>query len=585
VKTVDKRTLDNKTVINSELQEGSLLRAFTRGHPECEQKALFQAPKTVINIELSSQRKRRDLLDTGTLLCGKYTVEQRLEVASGEADLYICSYKDDKYAAKLYKRQAAIKQDVAERLMKISSPCVAKLFESSTHNGFPVEILHYYKNGSLQGKTFSYDELVQMVIPNINEGLRVLHSGGIIHKDLKPSNIMLADDGKSVAIIDFGISSVMSDSGSVIVTKTGMTPEYSAPETFKNLFLEESDYYSFGVTLFELFTGYAPYANMTAEEIAQYLSVQRIPFPENMPAALSDFISALTYYDITSRGNKNNPNRRWTYAEVKKWLAGESLVVPGEGVGNTGKGAIPPYKFLNESITSPTVLVEAFAKNWEEGKKHLFRGLLSKHFQVFDQERALLCLSAEEEAGKTNGKDDIIFWKLLYKLNPSLKGFYWKGRTFESIAALGRDILDHLWRKDRSVNKYYETVLSEKLLSEYVSMAAPKNETLKKTASGIELSYQLEKTKGTDLTRTFYLTGFALSGQKILNIDGQKFRTVGEFAGYMREQLAVSFDKAFKPLCHRLIDYDGNLDTQLEMWLITIGKKLELDNWRAMMRE
>jgi serine/threonine protein kinase len=563
-KILDKRTLDNKTVINSELQE---------------------TPKTVINREVAAQYERIDnFLDTGTLLCEKYSVERRLEVASGEADLYLCSYGDDKYVAKLYKRQAAIKQDVVERLLRMDSPYVAKLFESSTHNGLPIEILHYYKNGSLQGKLFSYDELVQTLIPNINEGLRVLHSGGIIHKDLKPSNIMLADDGKSVAIIDFGISSVMSDSGSVVVTKTGMTPEYSAPETFKHLFLEESDYYSFGVTLFELFTGYAPYANMSAEEIAQYLSVQRIPFPENMPLTLSDFISALTYYDITSRNNKNNPNRRWTYAEVKKWLAGESLVIPGEGAGNAGKGAMPPYKFLNESITSPAVLVEAFAKNWEEGKKHLFRGLVSKHFQVFNQELAEQCLSAEEEAGKTNGKDDIIFWKLLYKLNPSLKGFYWKGRTFESLAALGRDILDRLWNKDRSENRYYETVLSEKLLTEYVAMAAPKNEALKKAASGIELSYQFEKTKGTDLTRTFYLTGFALSGQKILNIDGQKFRTVGEFAGYMRERLEESLD-LFKSLCHRLIDYNGNLDTQLEMWLITIGKKKELENWRAMMRE
>jgi hypothetical protein len=423
-----------------------------------------------------------------------------------------------------------------------------------------------------------------MIIPNINEGLRVLHQAGIIHKDLKPSNIMLADDGKSAAIIDFGISSVMSERGSVIVTKTGMTPEYSAPETFRNLFLEESDYYSLGITLFELFTGYAPYANMSAEEIGQYVSVQRIPFPENMPAPLSDFISALTYYDITSRSNKNNPNRRWTYAEVKKWLAGESLVIPGEGVGNAGKGAMPPYKFINESITDPRVLVETFAKNWEEGKKHLFRGFVSAHFQIFNEELARQCLAAEEEAGRTNGKDDIIFWKLLYKLHPSLKGFYWKGRTFESLPALGRDLLDRLWEKDRSQDKYYETVLSEKLLTEYVAIAAPQNEPLKKAAAAIEESYQLEKNEHAGLTKTFYLLAYTLSGQKLLNIAGQQFRTVGEFAGFLRERLEESFE-AFERLCHKLVDYDGNLDTQLEMWLTAIGKKKELENWRAFMRE
>ena len=563
--------MDSRTVINSELQG---------------------TPKTAINSEIVAQYEQRidsvsstnGLLDAGTVLCGEYTVERRLEVASGEADLYLCSYRNDKYVAKLYNRKAAIKQDVIKRLLQINSPYVAKLFESSTHYGLPVEILHYYKNGSLQGKTCSYDELVRMVIPNINEGLRVLHQASIIHKDLKPSNIMMADDGESIAIIDFGISSVMSDAGSVVVTKTGMTPEYSAPETFKNLFLEESDYYSFGITLFELFTGYAPYANMSAEEIGQYVSVQRIPFPDNMPTLLTDFISALTYYDITSRNNKNNPNRRWTYLEVKKWLAGESLVIPGEGVGNVGKGVMPPYQFMNESITDPRVLVEAFAKNWEEARKHLFRGLVSAHFRVINQEIAKQCLAAEEEASKTNGKDDIIFWKLLYKLDPSLKGFYWKGRTFESLPALGRDLLNHLWKKDKSQDKYYEAALSEKLLTEYVAIAAPQNESLKKAAAAIEESYQFEKNEHTNLTKTFYLMAYTLSGQKLLNIEGQQFRTIGELAGYMRERLEESFE-AFERLCHKLVDYDGNLDIQLEMWLITIGKKKELENWRALMCE
>jgi hypothetical protein len=323
---------------------------------------------------------------------------------------------------------------------------------------------------------------------------------------------------------------------------------------------------------------------MNAEEISRYVSVQRIPFPESMPAPLRDFISALTYYDITSRHNKNNPNRRWTYAEVKKWLEGESLVIPGEGVGNVGKGTMPPYLFMDRSITDPGVLIEAFAKNWEEGKKHLFRGLVSAHFRSFNQEIAKQCLAAEEEAGQTNGKDDIIFWKLLYRLNPSMKGFYWKGRNYESLPALGRDLLDRLWNKDKSQNKYYETVLSEKLLTEYAAMAAPKNGPLKKAAAAIEASYQLEKNEHTSLTKTFYLMAYTLSGQKLLNIEGQQFRTVGEFAGYMRERLDESFE-TFERLCHRLVDYDGNLDIQLEMWLITIGKQNELENWRALMRE
>lgn len=563
--------MDNRTVINP---------------------AVAESAPTAINSELAQQyggqidaiSGHEDLIERGTTVCSKYTIEERLEVASGEADLYICSCDGKKYIAKVYKRKIAIKEDVIKALMNVSSPYVAKLHETAKYNGFPVEIIPYYKNGSLQGKTFSYEELIQTIIPNINDGLYALHQAGIIHKDLKPSNIMLNDDGKSVSIIDFGISSAVDDKNTMLVTKTGMTPEYSAPETFKNIFYEGSDYYSFGITLFELFCGYTPYANMQPEEIEQYVSIQRIPFPETMPSLLQDFISALTYYDISYRKNKNNPNRRWTYAEVKKWLNGENLIIPGEGIGNVGKGNMPIYQFLDEEITSIEQLVSSLARNWNDGKKHLFRGLLSAHFRVFDQESAKKCMEAEEEASRSNGKDDIIFWKLLYQLNPKLKGFYWKGEVYESLPAFGRDVLERLWKHDSSQYKYYESVLSEKLLTRYVEQVSPKNEALKKAALAIEDSYALEKGKHSDMLRTYYYMAYTLSGQKLLMLDNQQFRTVGELAGYMRECLEVSFDK-FETLCHRLVDYDGNLDVQLETWLIAIGKKKEIDKWRMLMNE
>ena len=554
--------------------------------------ALQQSAQTVINNAVVEEYNRQNNIDcSGTSLVrddatilGKYVIKRQLEVTSGEADLYLCTYEDEQYVAKIYKRQFAIKQEVIDALLKIDSPYVAKLYETGTYNGFPVEILPYFENGSLQGKTFSEDELVRTIIPNINEGLHAIHNAGIIHKDLKPSNIMLNSDGETVSIIDFGISSVIEGNNTILVTKTGMTPEYSAPETFKNIFYEGSDYYSFGITLFELLCGYTPYANMQPEEIEQYVSVQRIPFPERMTPRMQDFISALTYYDISYRKNENNPNRRWTYEEVCRWLDGESLVIPGEGVGNVGKGAMPAYQFLRESYTDPARLVTAFAKNWEEGKKQLFRGYITSHFRTYNQDIARKCQAAEEEAGRENGRDDIIFWKLLYQINPKLKGFYWKGQTFESLPAFGRDALEKLWDRDYSQFRYYASILEEKLLSQYVLQTQPKNEKLKKTAAAIEDSYELEKTNGTDMMRTYYLMAYTLSGQKLLLLDGKQFRTVGELAGYMRTVLEESYDR-FESLCHRLVDYDGNLDFQLETWLIAIGKQNEIDKWRASMNE
>lgn len=572
----------NQTVINPVLQGYAATEINPSLREPSEEAGNSEAAGNSEIIEQYDRQNETNMaqpIGEGEEICGKYKVIRQMEVSSGEADLYLCSLKGKEYVAKVYSRQVAIKQEVIDKLMTIDSPYVAKLYETGMHNGFPVEILPYYENGSLQGKIYDQDELVKTIIPNINEGLKALHDAGIIHKDLKPSNIMLNADGRTVSIIDFGISSVVDRNNTILVTRSGMTPEYSAPETFKNIFYEGSDYYSFGITLFELFCGYTPYANMEPEEIEQYVSVQRIPFPEDMPAMLQDFISALTYYDISYRKNKDNPNRRWTYEEVRMWLDGEPLIIPGEGIGNVGKGNMPAFEFLGESYTDPAALVTAFAKNWEEGKKHLFRGHVTAHFRTFNQDLARKCLAAEEEAASVNGKDDIIFWKLLYQINPKLKGFYWKGQTFESMAAFGRDVLDRLWDNDESQFSYYASVLSEKMLSVYVNQVAPKNEKLKKVAAAIEDSYELENINGTDMKRTYYLMAYSLSGQKLLLLNGEKLRTVGELANYMRSVLDESLE-SFESLCHKLVDYDGNLDLQLETWLIALGKQKEIEKWR-----
>jgi hypothetical protein len=248
---------------------------------------------------------------------------------------------------------------------------------------------------------------------------------------------------------------------------------------------------------------------------------------------------------------------------------------------------MPPYQFMGEAIGDPRLLVASLARNWEDGKKHLFRGLLAAHFRSCRQEWAEACLAAEEEASRANGRDDIIYWRLLYKLHPELKEFYWRGRVFAGPPALGRDLLERLWRQDRSQDDYYESVLAEKLLTAYAAAAAPQNEPLRKAAAALEEAYLLEKNSSVRpaaLTKTFYLTAYTLSGQKLLNLDGRQLRTVGELAAYLRERLAESF-AAFEGLCRQLVDYDGNLDLQLEAWLITIGKQQELDCWRALMRE
>lgn len=531
---------------------------------------------TAINPDLAASTAK---IVAGTLIADKYEIVEPLSVSTGEAELYVCKYDGKEYVAKVYRRQRAVKPEVITALKSIKSPYVASLFDTGIHNNLPFEILPYYKNGSLQGRKFSMTELKKTIIPCINEALNVLHQNDIIHKDLKPSNIMLLDDNKSVAIIDFGISSVVEQGNTVLVTKTGMTPEYSAPETFRNLFLEESDYYSFGITLYELYCGYTPYKNMNAEEIAQFTAVQRIPFPKDMPQELQDLISAVTYFDITNRNNMNNPNRRWTYTEVDNWCKGKKQVIPGEGTGFGAEKAIPPYTFLGQAYKDIPSLITALASNWNDGKKQLYRGLLSGFFKNFNPEIAGYCIDAEEEATQTAGKDDVIFWNLLYKICPELNGFYWLGHIYESLPALGRDMLEKLWKNDKSDYTYWDSILENKLLTNYLKNIKSKNSDLEKASSALETVHKVGKKSKRDALMNYYTMAYLLSGQKLFNVDNKQLKNVAELSAYMKGLLDSSYEE-FEDFCHKLIDYDDTLDVQFEAWLIALGKRNELNLWR-----
>lgn len=531
---------------------------------------------TVVNPDVAAASCK---ISAGSNIAGKYEVIEPLSVSTGEADLYICKYSGREYVAKVYRRHRAVKPEVLAALKSIDSPYIASLYDMGEHNGFPFVVLPYYKNGSLQGRKFTLEELKDTIIPCINEGLRVLHQNDILHKDLKPSNIMMRDDNKSVAIIDFGISSVVEEGNTVLVTKTGMTPEYSAPESFRNLFLEESDYYSFGITVYELFCGYTPYKNMNVDEIAQFTAVQRIPFPKDMPQELQDFISAVTYFDITNRNKIENPNRRWTYTEVLNWCKGKKQAVPGESADIAADNTIPVYTFLGEKYKDIPSLITALASNWNDGKKQLYRGLLSAFFKNFNPEIAGYCMDAEEEATRTKDKDDVIFWNLLYKVYPELRGFYWEGQIYESLSALGRDMLERLWKNDKSNFGYWNSILKNKLLTSYVTIVNSKNKGLPAAVSALETTHTVGKNLNRNTMMNYYTMAYLLSGQQILNIGERQFENVVELAAHMKALFHSSYEE-FEGFCHKMIDSNDVLDVQLEAWLIALGKRKELDSWR-----
>jgi len=129
-----------------------------------------------------------------------------------------------------------------------------------------------------------------------------VHESGLVHRDLKPPNVMLRDND-SVALIDFGLARSMD--GSTISTQTGVllgSPYYMSPEQAQGEALDaRSDFYSLGVICYELLTGQKPYIGGTAMEVLQqHVSA---PLPA-LPADLCRYEPFLTRLMAKSRGER-----------------------------------------------------------------------------------------------------------------------------------------------------------------------------------------------------------------------------------------------------------------------------------------
>ena len=154
------------------------------------------------------------------------------------------------------------------------------------------------------------------------------------------------------------------------------------------------------------------------------------------------------------------------------------------------------------------------------------------------------------------------------------------GQIYESLPALGRDMLEKLWKNDKSNYAYWDSILGNKLLTNYLTIVKSKNAGLSAAASALETAHSLANRSKRDTLMNYYTMAYLLSGQKLFSIGNKQIKNVSELTAYMKSLLDSSYEE-FEDFCHSLIDYDDTLDVQLEAWLIALGKRKELEAWRS----
>ncbi|MBI5267114.1 MAG: serine/threonine protein kinase, partial [candidate division Zixibacteria bacterium] len=201
----------------------------------------------------------------------------------------------------------------AQAAAKLNHPNIVTIYEVSEFSGRPFFAMEHIDGKSLRDlikrKGMPLSQIIDIAI-QLCEGLQEAHARGIIHRDIKPSNISC--DGKGhCKILDFGLAAVR---GSDQLTKTGSTlgtASYMSPEQARGEKTDQrSDLWSFGVVLYEMVTGKAPFQG--ENEASILLSVVNNE-PEPVQSAVPDVSPELVH--IIRRALEKDPADRYKTAE------------------------------------------------------------------------------------------------------------------------------------------------------------------------------------------------------------------------------------------------------------------------------
>ena len=505
--------------------------------------SIFNKIKTKINSS-ASDPNLPEL--TGMMLQNRILVGQKMNTDSGEALLYYASDTHDadrECIVKLYRRRNSVKHGVLEKLSSLNSPNVARIICCGEIDGYAYTVMPYYRGDSLDafvrnGGTFSLEDLKSAIIPSLLESLKSIHEIGIIHKDLKPANIIVNEEDQNLVLIDFGISTE-TDGRTIVVTQTGKTPFYAAPETVSGAFSIYSDYYSLGICIYELYTGYTPFQNSSISEsdIARYAQIQQIPYPDNFPDELRDLIDGLTYKDLSNRSDPDNPNRRWSYREVSKWLRGEKQPVPGSGLRAVSavKGDFEiPYFVDGKKFYTNRELAEYFFNNWQKGIKELGRGFLTRHYeQNGDNSRLKLCEKYEKELSGSKTEGITQLYSLLYSLSSGNTSVYWKNYHFDSLTSYAKAVIAAaVHNKDPELVKSVVPMLSEKVLKTYAETQLSgilANDTLSALLLVLENNVKLISSDPLDEYSQALRFGYSITGEENFKIGSYMYESTADF--------------------------------------------------------
>ena len=378
------------------------------------------------------------LLAIGEIING-YKIASLLRSDSGEAEIYICTKDNTEYVLKYY-YNCNPKTEILEKIKSFNHPDVISLYEYGNYKEHFFEILEYAKGGSLDTKLpngrykylpVSEETAVQIVKETIN-AFDACHKAGIIHRDIKPGNLFYKNaDGSDILVGDFGISSQfdVEDGMSKHFTQAAARTEgYSAPEVYSGVIGSELDYYSLGVTLWELLTAKEPFVNENGNNM----------FPNEI---MLNTIQGKMCDLLLSRAPELSPrmknlirglmitrhDKRWNHDLVSRYLNGEEIPVFQEVT------SIPSVTIGKTECTSFKDISQILITGSQEARDFVYKGLLPRYLARVDQKLASRISDKIDEYSANNQLDKGLFY-IAYTLCPNLEFWISKDLCIRSLS-------------------------------------------------------------------------------------------------------------------------------------------------------
>lgn len=297
----------------------------------------------------------KDELTTGSTFAGRYQVIEELgKGGMGKVYKVIDTKIKEKIALKLLKPEIAADKKTIERFSnelkfarKIRHENVCQMYDLNEEKGTLYITMEYVSGDDLKSMIRMMGQLSPgqaiSITKQVCDGLEAAHKLGVVHRDLKPQNIMIDRDGNA-RIMDFGIARSIKAKG---ITGTGVmigTPEYMSPEQVEGKEVDQpSDIYSMGVILYEMVTGRVPFEGDTPFTIGVKHKSEEPRDPKELNAQILDNLSQL----ILKCMAKDKGNRYQSAAELR------SELIKIEGGIPTAEKVIPKRK----PITSREITV------------------------------------------------------------------------------------------------------------------------------------------------------------------------------------------------------------------------------------